>query len=543
MEFKFNRFKLNIELMALVGLLMTLNIVSAQTLTADQIFSINRVLDVQITVNPEDWATICSQGRDFNTISDPKRKDSPLENPFTYVEAEVTIDGVILPRVGIRKKGFLGSLSRTRPSLKVKLNYLNQKGEIDGITNLTFNNNQQDSSLMSQFMSYTLFNAVGLPAPRCAYAQVAVNGQNLGIYSHVERVHKPFLKRAFGNDNGALYEGTLIDFRPGWVNGFEHKLGSDEVGRQKIQQLIEVLEGEDKNIEEAIGQLVDLDSFYIFWVMEGLLGLWDGYSGNENNFFFYLNPETGKFHFIPWGADHGFSRFHGKRQYDEPPPISVKTQGLIAYRLYQIEACRQRYERTLREILTKHWQEDDLLAEIERLEALLQPYTISDQKIVTQGKTFGKNKKRIKGKDFSQGKKLSKGKEFGANKDLAKGSRRSIGDFIRYRREEINNEITNGMPIWMAPPKSLLAKGKKRSPSDGTDLKGKGKKGDRNITQQQAEGWINYFHTASEQQIHQAIQSQKFQTLDSKVQREILNRAEEFKLNLVAEKIKKFLEK
>ena len=174
---------------------------------------------------------------------------------------------------------------------------------------------------------------------------------------------------------------------------------------------------------------------------------------------------------------------------------------------------------------------------------MLQPYTISDQKIVTQGKTFGKNKKRIKGKDFSQGKKLSKGKEFGANKDLAKGSRRSIGDFIRYRREEINNEITNGMPIWMAPPKSLLAKGKKRSPSDGTDLKGKGKKGDRNITQQQAEGWINYFHTASEQQIHQAIQSQKFQTLDSKVQREILNRAEEFKLNLVAEKIKKFLEK
>ncbi|HIB99327.1 TPA: hypothetical protein EYO63_06440, partial [Candidatus Poribacteria bacterium] len=306
-------------------------------LTLDGIFPTDRVLDVKITVDPDDWATICSQGRDFNTISDPKRKDGPPENPFTYVEAEIVIDGFIFPRVGIRKKGFLGSLSRTRPSLKVKLNYLGQKGEIDGMTNLTFNNNKQDSSLMSQLMSYTLFNAVGSPAPRCAYAQVAVNGQNLGIYSHVERIHKPFLKRAFGNDNGTLYEGTLIDFRPGWVNGFEHKLGSDEVGRQKIQQLIEVLEGEDKNIEEAIGQLVDLDSFYTFWVMEGLLGLWDGYSGDENNFFFYLNPETDKFHFIPWGADHGFSRFQGKRQYDEPPPISVKTQGLIAYRLYQIE--------------------------------------------------------------------------------------------------------------------------------------------------------------------------------------------------------------
>ena len=61
--------------------------------------------------------------------------------------------------------------------------------------------------------------------------------------------------------------------------------------------------------------------------------------------------------------------------------------------------------------------------------------------------------------------------------------------------------------------------------------------------QQQAEGWINYFRTASEQQIHQAIQDQKFQTLDSKIQREILNRAEELNLNSAAEKIKKVLEK
>ena len=506
-------------------------------LTLDGIFPTDRVLDLKITVDPEDWATICSQGRDFNTISDPKRKDGPPENPFTYVEAEIVIDGFTFPRVGIRKKGFLGSLSRTRPSLKVKLNYLGQKGEIDGMTNLTFNNNKQDSSLMSQLMSYTLFNAVGSPAPRCAYAQVTVNGQNLGIYSHVERIHKPFLKRAFGNDNGTLYEGTLIDFRPGWVNGFEHKLGSDEVGRQKIQQLIEVLEGEDKNIEEAIGQLVDLDSFYTFWVMEGLLGLWDGYSGDENNFFFYLNPETDKFHFIPWGADHGFSRFQGKRQYDEPPPISVKTQGLIAYRLYQIQTCRQRYERTLREILTSHWQEDDLLAEIERLGALLQPYTISDQKIITQDKAFGK------GKDFSKGGKLSKGKKSDPKKDLGKGNRRSIGDFIRHRREEINNEITNGMPIWTAPPRSTWIKGKKQSPSDRTHLKGGGNSSSKNVTQRQIEGWINYFRTASEQQTHQAIQSQKFQALPLEIKEGILNRGEELKLNLVVEKIKKVLEK
>ena len=63
--------------------------------------------------------------------------------------------------------------------------------------------------------------------------------------------------------------------------------------------------------------------------------------------------------------------------------MSVKIQGLIAYRLYQIESCRQRYESTLREILAKHWKENEILAQIEQLEALLQPYIISHQKTQT----------------------------------------------------------------------------------------------------------------------------------------------------------------
>ena len=84
--------------------------------------------------------------------------------------------------MGIRKKGFLGSQNPIRPSLKIKLNHVDEKGQIDGLTDLTFNNNQQDVSLVSQFMGYGLFNAIGSPAPRCAYAKLTVNGQNMGIY-------------------------------------------------------------------------------------------------------------------------------------------------------------------------------------------------------------------------------------------------------------------------------------------------------------------------------------------------------------------------
>ena len=79
--------------------------------------------------------------------------------------------------------------------------------------------------------------------PRCAYAKVTVNGVNLGVYSHVETVRKSFLRRAFGTDDGTLYEGPYVDFYEGWLGSFEHKTGKEAPGREKIQQLIEVLKG------------------------------------------------------------------------------------------------------------------------------------------------------------------------------------------------------------------------------------------------------------------------------------------------------------
>ena len=299
---RLGRTKLNIGLGIALYFWICVNGVLAKELTLDDIFPNDRVLDVQITVADKDWETIRYQSRDFFSALHESRKVAPPEAPYTYVDASVTIDGVVFPNVGLRKKGFLGSLSTTRPSLKIKLNHTDKDAGIEGLTNLTLNNNQQDISLMSQFMGYALFNAAGSPAPRCAYAKVTVNGVNLGVYSHVETVRKSFLRRAFSTDDGTLYEGPYVDFYEGWLGSFERKTGKDRPGREKIQQLIEVLEGDSKNIEAAIGELVDLDTFYTFWAIEGLLGFWDGYSGNNNNFFIYLNPTTDKFHFLTLGG-------------------------------------------------------------------------------------------------------------------------------------------------------------------------------------------------------------------------------------------------
>ena len=407
---------------------------SAKELTFDNIFPTDRIIDVQITVSQQDWDTIRYQGRDFMTALGASRQFKPMERPYTYVEASVSIDGVVFPKVGIRKKGFIGSLSSTRPSLKVKLNHVDKKGGIEGLTNLTLNNNKQDTSLMSQFVGYALFNAIGSPAPRCAYAKVTVNGESLGIYSHVETVRKPFLERAFGNSNGPLYEGTVIDFYEDWENSFEHKRGDDELGRAQIITLIDVL-ADPKATEADIGELIDLESFYRFWAIEGLVGFWDGYSGNKNNFFIYLNPEDNKFYFTPWGMDSIFTKM-SKLEFmnDRRAPISVKTQGLIAYKLYQFENGRRRYAEALTEILDNHWNAPELLATLDKIAVMVEPHLVPAQRVIED--------------EWSRG----RGTWRNANKPTFASELEKVREFILNRKSDIQAEIANGMPVWRKRP-------------------------------------------------------------------------------------------
>ena len=410
------------------------NNISAKKLTLDDIFPTDRVIDVQITVMEQDWDTIRYQSRDFMTALGASRQFKPMESPYTYVEASVSIDGVVFPKVGLRKKGFIGSLSHTRPSLKIKLNHINKKSDIEGLTNLTLNNNKQDTSLVSQFMGYALFNAIGSPVPRCAYAKVTVNGENLGIYSHVETIRKPLLKRAFGNSKGPLYEGTVVDFYENWENSFEHKRGDDTRGSAQINALIDVL-ADPKTTEADLGKLVDLESFYRFWATEGLVGFWDGYSGNKNNFFLYLNPEDNKFHFIPWGMDSIFTK-QSKLDFmnDARAPISVKTQGLIAYKLYQFESGRRRYREVLTEILDKHWNASELLAALDKIAIMVEPHLVSAQRVIEE--------------DWDRGR-WSREK---SNKPTFESELEAARNFIRNRKDDIQTEITDGCRYGASDP-------------------------------------------------------------------------------------------
>ena len=331
-------------------------------LTADKLFAPDHVVDVRIDLEPDQWDEIRKQSR---LLADSLGQTLP-ESPFTYAKGNITIDGVLIEDVGIRKKGFLGSLSSERPSLKIKFSEFKSQSPVSGISRLTLNNNKQDPSRLSQYLSYKVFNEAGTISPRCNYAKVTINGKYLGIYSNVESIKRPFLNR-FGDDSGALYEGTVTDFTPDLVHKFELK--NKRAKRVDIQRVVSVLEQEELDLDE-LEQYLDIDAFIKFWAVESLIGFWDGYTNGQNNFFLYKSPQNAKLYFIPWGTDSAFTS-----TMPIPPYFitnkSVHSQSVLTNRLYRIPEIQDRYHAAMRNLLSSHWNEEQLLDEIDRVEEML----------------------------------------------------------------------------------------------------------------------------------------------------------------------------
>ena len=61
-------------------------------LTLHELFPADRVLEVQITVAEKDWDKIRHQSRNFVSALHESRKVKPIDGPYEYVNADMTIE-------------------------------------------------------------------------------------------------------------------------------------------------------------------------------------------------------------------------------------------------------------------------------------------------------------------------------------------------------------------------------------------------------------------------------------------------------------------
>src|SRR5262249_36204758 len=150
------------------------------------------------------------------------------------------------------------------------------------------NNAVQDPTYLHELVGYELFRRTGLPAPRITHAHVFLDGRDLGLYVLKEAYDRRFLAQFFARNDGNLYDGG--------VNGdVDKQLGRDSgkgpLDRHDLVALTAACaEADPARRRAALEQCVDIERFLTFMALEALVGHWDGYVSNQNNWRVYFDP-------------------------------------------------------------------------------------------------------------------------------------------------------------------------------------------------------------------------------------------------------------
>lgn len=229
------------------------------------------------------------------------------EDPRRYVRADFVLHSEErLRSVAIKVKGSAGSWSdpNDRPALTVNTDEFRKKQKFLKHGKFHFNNSQQDSSLLNEWLSCEILRTAGLPAPHVTHIFVSLQGKPLGLYVVKEGFTADFLKRSFGNSSGNLYEGGFvqdidIDLEKDSGDGVDDR---SDLRKLSDACLIENPVDRFREIEKHL----DVDAFLRFTACELLLGHWDGYTQNQNNYRIYFEPQSSKAYFLAHGLDQVF---------------------------------------------------------------------------------------------------------------------------------------------------------------------------------------------------------------------------------------------
>ncbi|MBL9087765.1 MAG: CotH kinase family protein [Planctomycetia bacterium] len=263
--------------------------------------------------------------------------------PKTWVRATLREgERVVYEDVGVHLKGSAGSFRplSDKPGLTVRMDKFVKSQRFHGLAKFHLNNGVQDPTYLNEFVAAEVFQAAGIPAPRAMHARVHLNGRDLGAYVLKEGYDKRFLRDRFPSPDGNLYDGgfcTDID------TDLEKDEGKDPDDRADLAALLAACQETDPvKARAGIAAHLDVDAFLRFMALERMLGHWDGYCMNRNNYRIFV-PASGRAVFLPHGADQLLG--------DVKAPILDEPIGIVAVAVLRDAAWQAEYRRQIQAVL------------------------------------------------------------------------------------------------------------------------------------------------------------------------------------------------
>lgn len=369
---------------------------------AAAVFAPGKVWDVRVTLSAKEFEAMQPRGKaafpGFGQSPPPPKKvdDTGREqhrNTFgmdlPWATGTVTIGGETFQNVGLRYKGngTIGDAANTiKKSLKIDLDHFGGAAAFHGLKTLNLHCGVTDPSKLREALAYDVYRAAGVPAPRTAWAEVrlTVPGKHdnvlLGLYTLVEPVDKGFLKDRFSTGGGLLMKPEQVReveyLGDDWAKYTKRYAPRRDATPAEAKRVIAfaklVHKADDATFRKEIGSYLDPDAYLRFLAATMYVANSDSFFALGHNYYLYLHPTTGRFHFVPWDVDRAWANFpiHGSnnRQMDQSFTKPYATHKLTD-RLLATPGMADQYRRLLTELAATKLSRDALQARLTTFEA------------------------------------------------------------------------------------------------------------------------------------------------------------------------------
>lgn len=316
---------------------------------------------------------------------------------------------------------------------------IKNKRKMYGVRGLTLKYTRSDSTWVKEPWSYEFIRRFGIPAPRTAYAHLDIEitgytNLNYGLFQIIEPIDKAFVERVFGQ-GGHLYKCLITADGPAsfrtqkffaWDNDYDRNvsIGIEKMdpanhtealswdrsdwpcdptqarvyrprydiawtenpaeARDRLDNFIMELNSRTgSSFEQWIDSALDVDGILRVLAVDVLLGQWDSYFMNFNNFYLYYHPGEQRFVYIPY--DYDGCMYHSGIMDVESWGMDIlnrsvtnwpSTNAVLINKILAIPRYRELYYSYVRELITRpgfyNWP--DMQARMEQLQSVIRDY-------------------------------------------------------------------------------------------------------------------------------------------------------------------------
>ncbi len=391
---------------------------------SNYIFDITALPEIRIDIELKDWNTLLTN---FD-INDKNEECVPAAISFKKNNVVTSLDSI-----GIRIRG---NTSRRRPEgstgqmhnpvypnwhhAHFALKFAEYRKGQSMFNTDRFNLKwfKDDAMYCREIYSYDLFKRFNVwTAPRASYARLTiyVKGDSkpayFGVYSIIEAVNDDYLKYRvlqgkFSDDKGNLWKANYgadlsdiqdnqmgvesITLNPATMQTYVYDLKTNKKNglaaaklqlKNFISEMAPLPSGSDE-LKAYLEQKMDVDLFLRAYAVNVMVGMWDDYWFNKNNFYFYFDT-NGKFYFIPYDYDNTLGTSIGMNSGTQDMLNWGALDGsrLLMRKVMSINEFKEQYKAYIKELANENndlFDTNKSIARISQWHAMIGNYIVND---------------------------------------------------------------------------------------------------------------------------------------------------------------------